>query len=64
MSGTGNEVDPQKAKQVSGMKQSVARPMLDEDQIIRRTDLLAETIVKVVVRKQQQRNDFWGITDW
>jgi len=46
-------VNPQKTKQVSGTKQGVARPMLDEDQIIRRTDLLAETIVKVVVRRQQ-----------
>lgn len=62
MDRTGSGDDPQKAKQVSGRRQSVARPMLDEDQIIRRTDLLAETIVKVVGRRQQ-RNNFWGITD-
>lgn len=57
-------VDPQKVKQAANTKQNVARPMLDEDQIIRRTDLLAETIVRVVTRKQQQRDQFWGKVDW
>ena len=55
MDRAGNEVDPQKSKQVSGTRQGLARPMLDEDQIIRRTDLLAKTIVKVVMRRQQRQ---------
>jgi hypothetical protein len=63
MNEAGNGVDPQKVKQAADTKQNVARPMLDEDQIIRQTDGLSETIIKVIERKQQRKH-FWGITDW